>query len=77
MARYGAGDPSGFEPTTERMKSGRPSLTPWTPDPSLGHLLHTMRKVGPKIGADETDLVLYRIDSGFSGFLKSAGGGRL
>ena len=33
------------------------SLTPWTPDPSLGHLLYAMRKVGPKIPIDDPDVV--------------------
>ena len=27
--------------------------TSWTPDPSLGHLLYAMRKVGPKIPSDD------------------------
>ena len=25
----------------------------WTPDPSVGHLLYTMRGVGPKIAVDD------------------------
>ena len=53
MARY-VGGIHGYETALERRKT---SEAPWTPDPSLGHLLYAMRKVGPKIPADDPDVV--------------------
>ncbi len=54
--------PGGYESSSiDRMKAGGGgggALTPWTPDPSLGHLLYTMRRVGPKIPTDDHDLVM-------------------
>ncbi len=41
--------------------SGRPvyatAQTLWTPDPSVGHLLYTMRKIGPKPPPEPSDAI--------------------
>ncbi len=62
MARFVGGTPTGGYDTSsiDRMKGGGGggALTPWTPDPSLGHLLYTMRRVGPKIPTEDPDLVI-------------------
>jgi hypothetical protein len=52
MAHYVGSRQSDYD-SLERAKA----LTPWTPDPSLGHLLYAMRKVGPKIPTDDPDMV--------------------
>ena len=47
-------------PATPSAGGGRPVYatpsTSFTPDPSVGHLLYTMRKVGPKV-PPEVELV--------------------
>lgn len=49
------------EPVVTPSGGGRPVYatpsTSWTPDPSVGHLLYTMRKIGPKAPPEPSDAV--------------------
>ena len=54
----GTNNKGGGTPATPSGGGGRPVYatpsTSFTPDPSVGHLLYTMRKVGPKLPPDST-----------------------